>query len=430
MGVKFTHELHPRRKTFAVVVFLLFGGALWLHPMEGERAEGGKPAVSWFCQKGEGAPVAVEPDADGVVSATRETPGSLMLFSERRRETFRPAKEDFLKGRLSMEVKAECSDGKPVRGWIFVNDKDGLWFQSRESFELVPGVWSKVEVGLSSWSHDLAPENHSSAWSCLGAATIFAKGFHVFSKEDRTITLSCRGLELSGERERRDFHVTGLSCPRQASVNKMLEGRFDLSREYFNPFDPSEITVDVHVVAPDSRETVVPAFFTLDYERRLCFNREMCEPKGKARWAFRHTPTTPGVHKFRIVARDSSEPPGDKLVTPYVEINVEPSDATGFVRVCQTDPRYFELSTGEFFYPIGFNIHSVKDSRSESRLMHGYRPDKGTYSYDEYFKAMAENGGQRRRDLDGGLVVRHRVDKLQPRLLRAGALQPAQRLAA
>ncbi|OGV38083.1 MAG: hypothetical protein A2X48_07350 [Lentisphaerae bacterium GWF2_49_21] len=375
-----------------MVVIVLTGITGQLFSIEDDNSESKNYEGSWFLQVNSSIPEELDPEDDGIISASFKLPGPAMVYFERKRETFRPHPDDFRKDKLSMEVKAVSADGKPVNGNIFIKDKDGLWFQSRKSFSLNSGEWRKVEVNLKSSAHELNPEGHSADWNSLNAAMMLTMGFNVFGQEARNIKFSLRNLGLAGEREQPELYMSNLEYQKRGQVYKMLEGSFDLSREYFNPFDAEEIKVDVQITGPDSGEYTVPAYFTQDYVRQLHFNREMRTPTGKVHWAFRFTPVDPGTYKFRLVATDSSEPPGNEISTPYFEVNVETSKNPGFVRASKDDPRYFELTTGEFFFPIGFNIHSVKDLRSEKELKIGYRPDRGTYSYEEYFSAMSKNG--------------------------------------
>ncbi|HBC89333.1 MAG TPA: hypothetical protein DCZ94_20525 [Lentisphaeria bacterium] len=373
-------------------MLVLFGTAGLLFSIEDENSESKNYDGAWFLQVNSRTPEELDPEDDGTISASFKLPGTTMVYFERKRETFRPLPDDFRKDKLSMEVKAVSADGKPVNGSIFIKDKTGLWFQSRRIFSLNSGEWRKVEVDLKASTHELNPEGHTADWNCLNAAMMLTMGFNVFGQEPRNIKFSMRNLGLSGERMQPELYIANLEYQKKGQMYKMIEGSFDLSREYFNPFDAEEIKVDVQIIGPDSGEYAVPAYFTQDYVRQLHFNREMRTPAGKAHWAFRFTPTGPGTYKFRIAATDSSEPPGNEISTQYFKVEVESSKNPGFVRVCKDDPRFFELNTGEFFYPIGFNIHSVKDLRSEKELKIGYRPDRGTYSYEEYFSAMARNG--------------------------------------
>jgi len=372
---------------------ILLGTQHELLSIEDGNAESRSNDGGWFVQLGSNSPEEIEPEDNGTVSAGINSTKGGMLFFQRKRETFRPTRADFRKNILSMEVKVDTPDNRPASGNIFIKDKDGLWFQGMKNCQLKPGEWTKVEVDLRSSAHELVPGGHSAAWSCLNAAMMLDMGFNLSEEKDgHEIKLSLRNLGLSGERQEPELYMLNLVYPETGLVNKMVEGSFDLSREYFNPYDAEDIKVDIQFIGPDSGEFTVPAFFTQDYGRKLHFNREMKTPVGKAHWAFRFTPPAEGTYRFRIVATDSTETPVNEIGTQYLEIKVAPSDYTGIVRVSRDDPRYFELSTGEFFYPIGFNIHSVKDLRSETQLKIGYRPDRGTFSYEEYFSAMSKNG--------------------------------------
>ena len=184
-------------------VLVLFGITHRYSASAEEQPARKDPDGSWYFQKNNNAPEEISPDKEGTVSVSCELPENVTIFFERDRKTFRPRQEDFQKENLSMEVRVECADGRPVRGNIFIKDKDGLWFQSRNVFVLSPGVWHEVGVDLKSSSYDLVPEGHTASWSCLNAATIFARGFTLFSQENRSVRFSCRNLRLSGERKKK-----------------------------------------------------------------------------------------------------------------------------------------------------------------------------------------------------------------------------------
>ena len=71
---------------------------------------------------------------------------------------------------------------------------------------------------------------------------------------------------------------------------------------------------------------------------------------------------------------------------------MQPSGRKGYVRPSLRDSRYFEFTTGEFFFPVGINTHTNIDLRSEKQFKFGHLPDRGTYDYDEYLAAMAQGG--------------------------------------
>jgi len=74
-----------------------------------------------------------------------------------------------------------------------------------------------------------------------------------------------------------------------------------------------------------------------------------------------------------------------------------PSQERGFVRVSKKDPNYFEFDNGQWFYPIGHNVHSPNDdtpraAKIQEDLGVDILPNHGTFNYDTLFKKMADNG--------------------------------------
>ena len=82
--------------------------------------------------------------------------------------------------------------------------------------------------------------------------------------------------------------------------------------------------------------------------------------------------------------------PGDSVLeTGWREFRVAPSAARGFVQVSERDSRYFEFSNGEFFFPIGLNLHTIQDLRGDRVVEGPPTIDRGTYTFDEYFDSLA-----------------------------------------
>ncbi len=351
---------------------------------------------AWYISKPDRAPVELEGaiDGGGGTSADLQLPSYASIYIEKDRKSARPEKADFKHNRISAEVKfdGEVKDG-PVKAVLFIKDKDGLWFQSQKIHYLNAGEWRTLSAELPASAGDLVPIGHKAAWSSLNAVTIHAAGVSLFSRGKGKIRISSRNIEMSGARRRPKLSIRNWQRPPEnGELFNLTESRFELSREYFNPYDPDEIKIDVQALAPNGAESRWPAFFSQDYVRGIHFNREVLTPVGGPFWAFRFTPQMQGMHKLRIVIVDNSEETETVLKSPWVKINVAPSGKKGFVGVSKKDKRYFEFSNGDFFYPVGFNIHTPKDTRSEKRLGFGYIPDRGTYSYEDYFSDMAENG--------------------------------------
>lgn len=374
-----------------LVLLLLIGGTAL-----GAETEATAPASidfngKWMISTAPGKRRPVSPDRGDQLSVTLDLPGSFQVWQENDRRSLRPDRETFRRRFLSMDVMAEGEEAGNVRGVFFVKDKDGYWFQSPECFYLSPGQWQRISVDLTSAAAELVPVGHSAAWSPLFAAGINAAGLSLFDDAKAKVKLHCRPPVYHGERSTLPLGINNWRLAESCERYQMIESRFDLSREYFNPFDPEEIKVDVEAVAPDGSKSIWPAFYSQDYTRRMFANREQVRPQGRPFWAFRFTPRQSGEYRIRIRVTDNSQREETGLSSPWRTVKVVPSRRTGFVRVSRLDPRYFELETGEFYYPIGMNIHTNIDLRSESAFKFGHIPDHGTFDYEMYFEQMAKN---------------------------------------
>lgn len=349
---------------------------------------------TWYIKSGDGDPEQIVPDTSGVARGEFKLPGYGVIYAEKERKKLRASKEEFGRKFLSIEVKMEGGRENTVKANIFVKDKDGIWFQSQRISYLQPGKWVKLNAEIDPGADDLVPVNGNVLWNGFFAANIFSAGVNLYSEDSGKIDVQCKNIELTGERSVAALGIIEWNMPAECGTFEMAEGRFKLTREYFNPFDPEEIKVDVWSKNANGKETVWPAFYSLNHTRSLVFNREIISPFGSPQWVFRFTPQESGEYEIGIVIEDRSSGTGEPEIikSPSKKLKVVKSDMKGYVRVCEKDPRYFELSTGEFFYPIGFNIHTPKDMRSENSLKLGVLPDKGSYSYDEYFSEMEKYG--------------------------------------
>lgn len=133
---------------------------------------------------------------------------------------------------------------------------------------------------------------------------------------------------------------------------------------YFgNYFDSRDIAVDAVFAGPDDRTLTVPAFFAGFAE-----GTSGTEDNGPI-WLVRFAPDRPGRWEYNIVAANRL----GRRISETRRFDCRPSDAKGYIRVSVADPRYFERSTGELFFPIGQNVAWASD-------------------FEEYFKRQAETG--------------------------------------
>ncbi|MHB9137823.1 MAG: DUF5060 domain-containing protein [Victivallaceae bacterium] len=331
------------------------------------------------------------PGSDGSVTVTLSLPGSALIYKQKDRQTLRQEKDFFQKKTFSIEVKAESVSKVPISAVIFIKDKDGLWFQTRREYKIIPGEWQRLEADIAGGSA-LIPVGHNGTWSGLHQMVMIDAGISIYGNSPAQFKFLCRKLEFSGIRTQPPLQLFNWKMPDAAGRYEIIQSDFELSREYCNPFDPDEICVDAEAVCPDGRTIRWPAFYTQNFIRQNHFTREITIPSGKAYWAFRFTPEQTGEYRLRLVIEDKSGKTAELLVSPWKNLYVQNSASKGYVRPSSRNKRYFEFSTGEFFFPVGINIHTNIDLRSERQFKFGHLPDRGTYDYDEYLAAMAQAG--------------------------------------
>jgi len=177
-----------------------------------------------------------------------------------------------------------------------------------------------------------------------------------------------------------------------------LELTFGITRPVRNPFDPAEVQIDATFVDAAGAAKTVPAFYHQDYVRRLVDGREELTPVGPAAWKVRLAPTSLGPHTYwlTVLHKPAGGEP-ERLVTGKRSFTCVESKSRGFVRVSRADPLYFEFSNGEWFYPIGHNVHAPADASPRAAQVQeaiGAKPlpDRGTFAYDDLLPKMAANG--------------------------------------
>lgn len=150
------------------------------------------------------------------------------------------------------------------------------------------------------------------------------------------------------------------------------------------------MTVDFELKTPDGNVKRYPGFYSRDYTRTRHFTREIIRPEGSGFWEIRFTPLVPGDYQLRLVVNDRMAK--EETVSEWRSFSAAASNLPGAVRVSAKNNGFFELTSGEFFFPIGLNIHTNTDRRSEIGFNFGHLPDRGTYDYDDYLTACGKAG--------------------------------------
>ena len=377
-----------------------------------------------------GAPEKLE---NGNYSFRLEGAGSALFYRMADRISFRHSREIFSKSAMEMRVVVRGSFKTPVKAWLFIKDKDGLWFQSEKEFQLHAGVETLLSARMDQAGRNFLPVGHSGVWSASEASAPYECGISFWSQADEgALEFECSGESFTGVRETSEFAVMDWRLPSQVSVNEMFESRFRLSREYFNPFDPDEIECNYEIELPGNKFLAVnrstgeqlfikpqagfvseleiysrtntkpedrifnlryPAFFGQDYVRSSHMTRETVTPSGAPYWAFRMTPFAEGKMRIRLHIKDSSTSKVVEYFSPWREVEVVSSESRGPIRRGGDDPAFFEYNSGGLFFPVSLNIHANTDIRSEFKFKWGHLPDRGTRDFDDYFTACAQKGG-------------------------------------
>ncbi len=118
---------------------------------------------------------------------------------------------------------------------------------------------------------------------------------------------------------------------------------FQLPREQGNPCDPAQIAVDGEFTTPSGQKLLLPAF-----------NWEGAQPAAgrageAATWKLRFSPVEIGSYILRVRVSRHGQPAQQAGIAAFDCIA---SNRTAFVR---RSGRYFKLSTGEGFLPVGAN---------------------------------------------------------------------------
>jgi hypothetical protein len=315
---------------------------------------------------------------------------------------------------------------------FFLKNKDGIWHQARFPVRLPAGRWTTVTADLRGNSPDIEPLGHLGGWDENQATQVRTVGltfygdqpwsgslgvdnFRAWLRPETVLRAQAGNLspaELQQAQAHREAPLRILNLrtepvavetddeeiarPR-VGLYETLTLRFDLNRQFGNPFDPEEIDVQVAVRRPNGSTRRVVGFRYQEFERTRLFEGDKLDPLGAPEWRIRITPTELGRHAvdFRITAKSktSGESIEEALNVPGPDFDCVSSAERGFVQVSAKNPRFFEFSDGTFFYPVGLNLHTPIDLRCWEQIFRRPQPpDRGSFFYEDIMPKMAAAG--------------------------------------
>jgi len=139
-----------------------------------------------------------------------------------------------------------------------------------------------------------------------------------------------------------------------------------------NGFDPTYpkhqgISVDAVFTAPDGQTYQQPAFY-YQYFAEDSNDPDWQLPLNQYTWMVRFSPHMPGTWHYFLKVQDA----GGSAQSQIRSFLVSPSSNKGFLRVSESDPRYFEFDSGDFFPGLGYAIHAF-DNFPSDEVLHGFK---------------------------------------------------------
>lgn len=148
-----------------------------------------------------------------------------------------------------------------------------------------------------------------------------------------------------------------------------------------SPYGVDGITVNVVFTSPTGVQKTVPAFYYQDFTRTQAGNGdEIMTPLATIDWRARFTPEEVGTYSYYITVADK-DGTSRYPTTGATSFSVSASSNKGFLRVSPTDSRFFTLSSGQDFVPIGSG-HQWWTSKNATR----------SYDYETTFNDFGKNG--------------------------------------
>ena len=320
---------------------------------------------------------------------------------------------------------------------FFMKDKDGLWYQARSRAALIPGEWTTVTADIRGGSPDVTPLGHQGQWDDNQASQIRTLGLTFYGDKKFTGTLMVDNFKgwvrankflqnatrpattvvadpnkpaasLSLEDRAQKYkdpppHVLNLrtdppavltadgktAAPPTVKKFETFTVRFELNRQVDNPFDPAQADIVCEVETPSHKKIEHFGFWYQDYDRSDRFSGDDLAPIGRPEWRVRITPREEGQYTYTLKIRIKE----DTVVVPARTFVSLPSSEKGFVRVSKQNPQFFEFENGEFFYPVGHNLHSPVDMRCWQQILKSEAPaGRGLPMYADFFPKMQKAG--------------------------------------
>lgn len=177
------------------------------------------------------------------------------------------------------------------------------------------------------------------------------------------VGLPCSATELKAS-------VTAQQPMQYQRINIHIE----LKAEWKDPFNETDIRVDVELLSPSKKKLLLPAFYVAG------------ESQKNSRWQARFAPQEAGKYTYRVHSTTNSL----QEHTPAAHFFVQKSDGKGFLKVHNAWALQFD--NGELFRGLGKNIGWEKRDNDDSKYFKNLHEHE-RFNYDAMLKKLSSNGG-------------------------------------
>jgi hypothetical protein len=277
----------------------------------------------------------------------------------------------------------------------FVADRHGRWFQCLWPAPLTPGS-NTIALRIDANSL-LRGEPHRAAWNTTAEAQIAQAGIFFWSTQELALPLEIvelrqETLTVTNQPARQLLNLTYQQQDTHGLIQLTTGARWSLTVTPtpfpVNPYDPSEFQLDAIFTSPTGEEIRIPGFAMEPIDLIDRGDKQIGQPSGPCHFSVRWRPGQPGTWKGRLEAQWNEEEP---IVVHMPPIQVSGPLWDDYVRNDKTDVRFFRIGE-EWFWPIGVNLHSTFDQRSQQRLGTVLTPERGSEAYAARFKRLAAAG--------------------------------------
>jgi len=290
---------------------------------------------------------------------------------------------------LALQVYVPRDAPRDVQVLVCLKGTELDYYQHFRPAPLPRGRWTRLTLDLTAASKDWKPADHHKPWDGYCRQDVNYLAVKFVSKSPYRgpllvddVALLSRPNVVPDAGTVFNLRVNGTNIGRY----EKFEISFNLDRTYSNPFDPEVVDVSGQFVCPDGTTESVPGFFYQGYQRRRVAGAEKLVPMGRSQWKIRYAPRQLGRYHYYVTVED-----GETVRTDTATFLCVESDEHGFVRMSPRDPAYFEFDDGTFYYPIGHNIASARDTRAEKMGVY-VSAAEGTFAFDRFLSKMGAHG--------------------------------------